>query len=101
MQLRNKTKHENTEYHKDRLRRQEHPEEYEDEEEPCFKTIGSNHKHYFGCNFCNKTVLSSQWQKHTTSPEHLQNKFKPKTFTNPNLLDNQYQLTECFLCCPE
>ena len=51
MQLRNRTKHENTEYHKDRLRRQEHPEEYEDEEEPCFKTIGSNHKHYFGCNF--------------------------------------------------
>ena len=26
---------------------------------------------------------------------------KPKTFTNPNLLDNQYQLTECFLCCDE
>ena len=96
-----KSRHLKTEYHKDRLRRKEHPEEYENEEEPCFKTKGDNDRIYFGCRFFNKTLLCSQWQKHTTSPEHLENKFKQKTLTNPNLLDNQYQLTECFLCCDE
>ena len=100
MQLTNKTKHEKTEYHQDRLRRKEHPEEYKHEEEPCFKTIGSNHKHYFGCRFRYKILLRFQWQKDTTLTAHLEKKLG-KHFPNPNLLDTQYQLIEYFLCCDE
>ena len=95
-----KKQHERSDYHKDRLRRQEHPEEYENEEQPDWKRFIDG-KEFFQCDKCCCGVMSSQWSMHCSSPEHLEKKFKPKTFTNPNLLDTQYQLTECYLCCDE
>ena len=95
-----KKQHEQSDYHKDRQRRKEHPEEYENEEQPDWKRYIDG-KEFFQCDKCKCSVMSSQWNAHCISPEHVEKKNKTKTFTNPNLLDTQYQLTECFLCCPE
>ena len=65
-----KTQHEQSDYHKDRERRKEHPEEYENEEKPDWKRFFDG-KEFFHCNRCGCTVMSSQWGRHCASLEHL------------------------------
>ena len=64
-----KTQHEQTDYHKDRMRRKEHPEEFENEEAPEWKNI-IHGKEFFHCSKCKLGVISSQWGRHCASIEH-------------------------------
>ena len=54
---------------------------------------------------CGAVLCQQSKSKHQITKQHqnylIQQEQKPKTFTNPNLLDTQYQLTECYLCCDE
>lgn len=72
MQLRNKSRHLKTPYHEDILRRQEHPEKFENEETPDAIHNSKNFL-YFGCHKCGEAVLSSQWQTHTTTEKKINN----------------------------
>ena len=54
------------------------------------------------CNYDIKQYKKSQHEKSMTHQNNLkQSEQKPKTFINQDLLENQYQLTEQFLCCDE
>ena len=70
LRLCKKNQHVQTEYHKDRLRRKEHPEEFENEEKPHHKTVLDG-KEFFHCNKCKLSVMSSQWGRHCLSLDHL------------------------------
>ena len=65
-----KAQHEQSNYHKDRLRRKEHPEEFENEEKPD-RIFFQDGKEYFKCNKCKfGGMLSSQRARHCATLEH-------------------------------
>ena len=61
IKLRKKNQHEGTNYHLDRLERKEHPEKFEDEENPDSKSIIDS-KEYVHCYKCKLVILSSNWK---------------------------------------
>ena len=67
-----KTQHEQGDYHKDRIRRKEHPE-YENEEKPDWARLIDG-KHFFHCNKCSCSVMTSQWGRHCASLKHIEKK---------------------------
>ena len=68
-----KNQHEQGDYHKDRVRRKEHPEEYENEEKPDWTRLIDG-KHFFHCNKCSCSVMTSQWGRHCASLKHIEKK---------------------------
>ena len=81
LRLCKKKGHEQTLYHQDRLRRKEHPEEFENEEKPD-RTYFENGKEYFICNKCKRGVMSSLWARHCASLDHLGKKSLRSTTPN-------------------
>ena len=105
VQLCKKSQHEKGTCHQENVRKQTHPEEFENEDEPDSKYYDSEGRKFYSCTACRcNNIFPYQWRPHIRSEEHKHAKQlvkKKETFTNPNLLDTQYQLTECFLCCDE
>ena len=69
LRLCKKSQHEQTLYHQDRLRRKEHPEEFENEEKPD-RIRFQDGKEYFKWNKCKSGVMSSLWGRHCATLEH-------------------------------
>ena len=65
-----KNQYEQTDYHKNRIRRKEHPEKFENEKAPERKQI-LNGKEFFHCSKCKLGIMSSQWGRHCVSLEHF------------------------------
>ena len=77
-----KNQHEGTNYHLDRLERKEHPENFEDEEQPDSKSI-IHDKEYFQCYKCKLAILSTNWKKHCLTKEHMGKTKKQEQKENP------------------
>jgi hypothetical protein len=73
IRLKDKKRHEQTEYHKDRLKRRDNPEEFENEEKPYHESVVDGKVNFY-CPKCKVGVLSSKWSGHISSEQHQKKK---------------------------
>ena len=70
-----KSQHEQSKFHQESLRRQEHPEEYEEEDKPDERVV-INDLEYDYCYCCNFRVRPWEWRWHIEEERHKRNKMK-------------------------
>ena len=87
-----------------KIYRELHPEKRKDEAKKRYEKVKQMALEKHLCD-CGKYFTFGHKKRHEQSQYHQnylkQLEQKPEFFTNPNLLENQYLLTDSFLCCDE
>ena len=75
VQLCKKSQHEKGTFHQENVRKQTHPEEFENEHEPDSKYYDNEGRKFYSCSACRCTcIFPYQWRPHIRSEAHIHNK---------------------------
>ena len=75
VQLYKKSQHEKGKYHQENVRKQTHPEEFENEDQPDRIYTNNNGIKFASCNACRcPQIYLYQWRPHIRTEAHIHNK---------------------------
>ena len=75
VQLYKKNQHEKGKFHQENVRKQTHPEEFENEDQPDRIDIDKYGRKFFICNACRcPQMFPYQWRPHIRTEAHIHNK---------------------------